>query len=140
MRDDGQHEAGKRREDLDDPASRHRGDADADAGADREHRVCERRQQAAADEGCGQPLLPVLDPGDREVLDVLGEREPGSGDSGIDHAVGDAVELALGETPHEEHEQPLRSLLDERRDEHGGEGEGLLLRDGSPEHEPVRPC
>ena len=95
----------------------------------------ERREEAAADEGRGEAVLAVLDPGEGEVLDVLGEREAGGGHPGIDHAVGDPVELALREPPHEQDEQALRGLLDDGRDEDGRERQGLVPGDGAPEHQ-----
>ena len=81
------------------PGAARRGDADADAGEDGEHRVRERRHQAPGDEGAGERLAAALGPGLREVLDVLGEGEAGGADARVDHAVGDPVELAPQEPP-----------------------------------------
>ena len=74
---------------------------------------CANGVTTPGDEDPGQHLLPALDVGEAEVLDVLGEREAGRHDAGIDHPVGDAVELPPPQPPHQDDEQSLGGLLDE---------------------------
>ncbi len=81
------------------------------------------------------PSWPCSDPGDREVLNVLGEGETGSRDTGIHHAVRDPVELATGKAPDQEDEQALGGLLYDGGDENGCESEGFVGGDGSPQDE-----
>ena len=86
----------------------------------------------------GERLAPALGPRDREVLHVLGEGEAGRAHAGVDHAVGDAVELVPEEPPDEQDEHALERLLGERGDEHRrrrerrlGVGRGLEDGDGA---------
>ena len=111
-----------------------RRDADAHPEEHREHRVRERRHQAAGHEGAGERLAAAAGVGLREVLDVLGEGEARGADARVDHAVGDAVELAPRDQPDEHHQGTLGGLLDERGDEHGGRLQGGLRVGGRLEH------
>ena len=130
--------ADHRGDDLGGPGVRYGGQTDTDPDHRREHRVQERADDPAHDEGRGEPTEAVLDRRPGEVLDVLREGEARGDDSGIDDAVGQAVELVAHEPPHDEQEDALEGLLREGRDEHGGEHAGRPLvgdthQDGSAE-------
>ena len=84
-----------------------------------------RRRKTAA-----SPCAAALAEGAAEVEDVLGEREAGGADAGVDDAVDDPVELAPPEQQDEQHRRALERLLDDRRDADGGHGQRVLVRPG----------
>ncbi len=109
--DDGRHDARE-------PRAARRGDPHTDPDEDGEHRVREGRHETPCDERPRERGAATLTPRPGEVVDVLREGEAGGADGGIDHPVGDAVELTPQHPPRQEHEGTLGRLLHDRGDEH----------------------
>ncbi len=105
------------------------GDAEADAGEDREQGVREGGHDDAHEEGRrgdgGETAVAgelVGAEGRAQVEDVLGEREAGGGDPGDHHPVDDPGEVPSAEQEDEEYGGGFRGLLDDRGYDGGAQG------------------